>query len=102
MCSNAWMDLSNEDTLILIKESTDDFGGFESLENTFYLEENILIQIINYEYEYEAPTFTVIWALKTSSSAQINDIRERNKAVIEEYKVQNESIRRRYVNTIDL
>jgi antitoxin component YwqK of YwqJK toxin-antitoxin module len=102
MCSNAWMDLSSEDTLILINESTDDFGGFESLENTFYLEETNLIQIIDYEYEYKAPPYTLIWILKTSSSGQINDITDLNKAVIEQFKVQKESIRRRYVNTIDL
>ena len=102
MCSHAWMDLSSEDTLILIKESTDDFGGFESLENIFYLEENKLIQIINYEYEYEAPACTLIWILKTSSLAEIYDIRDINKPIIEQHKVQKESIRRRYANTIDL
>ena len=102
MCSHAWMDLSNEDTLILIKESTDDFGGFESLENIFYLEENKLIQIINYEYEYEAPACSLIWILKTSSVSEIYDIRDINKPIIEQHKVQKESIRRRYANTIDL
>jgi len=102
MCSHAWMDLSSKDSLILIKESTDDFGGFESLLNTFYLEENKLIQIINYKYEYEAPPFTLIWILKTSSAAEIYNIRNINKAVIEQYKVQKESIRRRYENTINL
>lgn len=102
MCSHAWMDLSSEDTLILIKESTDDFGGFESLENIFYLEENKLIQIINYEYEYKAPACSLIWILKTSSVAEIYDIRDINKPIIEQHKVQKEGIRRRYANTIDL
>ena len=102
MCSHAWMDLSCKDSLILIKESTDDFGGFESLKNTFYLKENNLMQIINYEYEYKAPACSLIWILKTSSVSEINDLKDINKTVIEQHKVQKESIRRRYVNTIDL
>ena len=39
---------------------------------------------------------------KTSSVEEIYDIRDINKPIIEQHKVQKESVRRRYANTIDL